>query len=135
MNDDLVTPENLSKELLRSIYDQAFLETSLDSEGDLRVHDGIRCFVFPRDDRVRLFCMFKFDAANATPEKRLEMVNRVNCEYIMVRAASGANDSLVFDHDIIVKGGVTKAQIVHATKRFLSIPLQAIGEYGKGLVL
>lgn len=35
MSNDLITPENLSKELLYSIFDAAFMEASWDSEGDL----------------------------------------------------------------------------------------------------
>jgi len=136
MSDDLVTPDNLSKELLKSLFDSAFLETSWDDEGDLRVKDRIRCFALPSEnkDRIRLLAIFGFKDG-ATPAQRLECVNNINREYIMVRAAIGSNGVLRFDHDIYVKGGVTKKNVVLATKRFLSIPLEAIEDHGKELVV
>jgi len=135
MSDDLVTPENLSKELLHSIFDAAFMETSWDSEGDLRVKDQIHCFVIPTEkkDRIRLISIFGFKEGT-TQMQRLECVNDINNEYIMVRAVSGNNDTLRFDYDIYVQGGISKKAIILATKRFLSIPIDAVADHGNNLV-
>ena len=124
MSNELVTPENLSQELL----------TSFDDDGDLRVTDGgVRCFVMPKDGRIRLLSLFGSKAGECTSEL-LEFANRVNDEYIMVRVSIGSNGAIMFDYDILVKGGVTKQAIVLATKRFLSIPVPAIQEHGRHLV-
>ena len=40
MSNDLVTPDNLSKEVLRDLYDAAIMSTSFDDDGDLKVSDG-----------------------------------------------------------------------------------------------
>ena len=118
---DLITPETLSKETLKSIFDAALLETSYDSDGDLRVRDDLRCWVFPRDDRIRLAALFGFKS-QASRLQRLEFVNRLNSNWIIVRATVGErNDNLWFDHDIPLRGGVPPITIVQATKRFLSI--------------
>ena len=56
MSNDLITPDNLSKELLQSIYDDAYMNVSFDNDGDLKVSDGgINCLVLPSDrsDRIR----------------------------------------------------------------------------------
>ena len=53
----------------------------------------------------------------------------------MIRAASGGNNTLQFDHDIYVKGGVSKKNVVLATKMFLAIPLKAIQDYGSDIVM
>lgn len=105
MSDELVTPENLSKELLHSIFSAAFMETSWDSEGDLRVKDQISCFVIPspKKDRIRLLAMLGFKKTSSEMQ-RLECVNKINNEHILVRATSSKNDTLVFDHDISVVG-------------------------------
>jgi hypothetical protein len=134
MTQDLITPDNLSKELLKSIFDDALMETSFDNEGDLRVREDLSCFVLPNKDRIRLLSFFGFEP-HVSQQKRLEFVNRVNSEYVIVRAAVGSkNDTLFFDYDISVRGGITKKALVFATKRFLSIPRQAIQEFGTDLV-
>lgn len=134
MAQDLITPDNCSKELLKSIFDDALMETSFDNDGDLRVQDDIRCFVLPNNDRIRLLALFGFKP-QVSQQKRLEFVNQVNSEYVIIRATVGAkNDTLLFDYDISVKGGITKKALVLATKRFLSIPRAAIQDLGKDLV-
>ena len=135
MSDELVTPENLSNELLLSIFDAAFMDASLDDDGTLRVKEKVRCLVMPSEakDRIRLVCIFGFKP-ESSEQQRLECVNKINSEYIIVRAISGPRDSLIFDYDILVKGGVTKKNIVLSTKRFLSIPPDAIDEHAADLV-
>lgn len=134
MTQDLITPDNLSKELLKSIFDDALMETSFDKEGDLRVKEDISCFVLPNNDRIRLLSFFRFKP-NVSQQKRLEFVNQVNLEYVIIRATVGSkNNTLFFDHDISVKGGVTKKAIVLATKRFLSIPRAAVQDLGSDII-
>jgi hypothetical protein len=131
---DLITPETVSKEALKAIYDQALMETSYDKDGDLRVKEGISCWVFPKGDRIRLLSMFGFKS-NVSQQQRLELVNKINVEYIIVRASVGStNNVLFFDHDIMITGGVTNMALLHTTKRFLQIPFPAIQEHGPTLV-
>jgi Putative bacterial sensory transduction regulator len=123
---DLINTENLSKEILKSLFDAAFMETSYDLEGDLRVKEGLSCWIFAGEDRIKLLAMFGFKS-HATRAQRLEFVNRVNREYIIVRATvRDQNDDLSVDHDFSIRGGVTPAMIVQSTKRFLSILLPAV---------
>ncbi len=134
MSNEIITPENLSKELLKSIFEAAFMETSIDAEGDLQVRDGIGCYVFAREDRIRLMTLFRTkDGANR--QELLEFANRVNDQYIIVRVTvAGKGTTISFDYDIPVKGGITKQAVVLATKRFLSIPINAIQEHGLNLI-
>jgi Putative bacterial sensory transduction regulator len=125
---DLISPENLSKEYLKSLFDAAFMETSYDWEGDLRVKEGLSCWVFPSEDRIKLLATFGFKS-HATRAQRLEFVNRVNRQYVIVRAAvRDQSDDLSVDHDFSIRGGVAPAMIVQSTKRFLSILLPAVQE-------
>ena len=135
MPNDLITPENLSKELLESIYDTAYMETSWDDDGDLRVKDQIHCFVMPSEkkDRIQLLSIFKFNP-DVSESQRLKCVNNINREYIIVVAYAGANDTLQFKHDIYVDGGITKKNLVLATKRFLGIPQSAVQDHGADIV-
>ncbi|MDX1546770.1 MAG: YbjN domain-containing protein [Rhodothermales bacterium] len=136
MSSDLLTPENLSKDVLKSMYDAAYMETSFDDDGDLRVEEGgIRCFVMPSDDgdRIQLLSLFGADS-NARREDLLEFANRVNAGIIIIRVSIRGNGGIAFDYDIPVRGGITKQAVVLATKRFLAIPIPAIRQYGSDLV-
>ena len=130
MTDELITTENLSKELLKSILDAAFMDTSFDSEGDLKVREGLNCFVLPnkeRKDRVHLMAIFGFKP-ETSEVARLQAANRINDEYIIVKAVVGKNDTLRFTWDIPIAGGITKRAFVLAVKRFCSIPQQSIAD-------
>jgi len=131
--DDLITPENVTKELLKSVFDDAFMETSYDDDGDLRVKEDCSCFVMIRKDRIRLLSVWGFKSS-VSEQQKLEFVNRVNSEYIIVRATAGTKNILFFDYDIPLAGGIPKRTLVLTTKRFLSIPRPAVREYGGDLV-
>src|SRR5262245_38379866 len=136
MTQELITPENLSKESLQAIFAAALMETSIDTAGELQVRETLQCLVLPSDskDRIRLLALFGFEP-QVSQQQRLEFVNQVNSEFILIRATVGAkNDTLFFDHDILVQGGITKQALILATKRFLSIPWDAIHEFGQDLV-
>lgn len=132
----MITPENLSAELLKGILEGAYMEVSVDSDGDLLVKDRIRCFVIPNresKDRIKLLAQFGFARAAGQAE-RMEMVNKINADYIMVKATVRPNDGLRFEYDILVAGGITARNFVLTLKRFLGIPIAAISEYGRDLV-
>ncbi|OEU57250.1 MAG: ornithine acetyltransferase [Desulfuromonadales bacterium C00003096] len=135
MPNTLVTSDNLSKELLASIYDDAFMSTSYDDDGDLKVKEGISCFVLPseKNDRIHFLSMFGFEPGSSEAQ-RLECVNNINSEYILVNAYVGTNNTLRFKYDLFIEGGMTKKNIVLATKRFLSIPQSAVQEHGIDIV-
>jgi hypothetical protein len=136
MPDELITPDNLSKELMYEILDAAYMEPKYDEDGDLQVKDRCTCIVMPSDakDRIRLLTVFGFKPE--TPrEARLEFVNKVNSDYALVRAAVGASDdTLYFDYYIPTAGGITKKAFVLALKRFCAIPHEAVKDYGSEIV-
>ncbi len=136
MSDELITPDNLSTKFLKSILDAAMMDTSIDSDGDLSVREGINIWVFPskeKKDRIRLLSLYGF-TPGASRLERMECVNRINSEYIMVRAYVGDRDRLGFDYDIPVAGGISPKAFVLALKRFSTIPPSAINEHGKDIV-
>ena len=136
MAEELIAPDNLSKEYLKSIFDAAFMDTSYDSDGDLKVQEGLNCYVFPeqeRKDRVRLMTMFRFKP-EASELLRLQAVNRINTQYIIVKASASESGMLVFNWDIPITGGITKKAFVLAVKRFCSIPHDAVADCAKDVV-
>ncbi len=137
MSDELITPENVSKESLKSLFDAAFMEAGYDKDGDLFVQDRCKCFIFcDEEDQkkrvIRLRTYFRFEAG-ASDAQRLKCVNEINANYLIVCAV--ANDRvLMFKHDIPLDGGITKKAFVLLVKRFCSIPHDAVSDYGSDIV-
>lgn len=133
MSEQFITPENLTRELLKTILDAAFMETSYDKDGDLVVRDRINCYVFPSKDRIQLMALFRWQEG-ASEEDRLAAANRINSEYAVIRAIVGKGNALLFTWDLPVAGGMTTKAFVLAVKRFCIVPHQAIAECAGDLV-
>ncbi len=135
MSQELITPDNLTTDLIASILDSAFIDFSLDDENDIRVQAEVNFFVLPSDqkDRIQLVCLFGFKPESSELE-RLQCVNKINDTYVIIRASSGNNNSLSFTWDIPVAGGISKKAFVLALKRFSSIPQVAIKDFASGLL-
>lgn len=131
---DTITKDNLSKDLLKSVLDAAMFESSYDADGDIVVSEQVRCFVLPSKEKGTIKLMtgylFKQDVPNVA---RLEAVNKINVEYVLVRA-SVAGDVLYMDHDILLNNGLSKRSFALTVKRFCSIPAAAVGEHAAALV-
>lgn len=122
MPEELITPDNLSKELLKAILDAAYLDTSYNKNGDLMVKDTVCCLVYPHQNGHTVQLMTQFGIKPEASElQRLQCANRINAEYIIVRAITGGDETLFFTWDIPIAGGITKKAFVLAFKRFCSI--------------
>ncbi len=136
MAEEMITSDNLSKEYLKAILDAALMDTAYDSEGDVMVKDRVKCFVLPnleRKDRIQLLTIFGFETG-ASELKKLQAVNRINQEYIIVRAGMTKNNLLTFTWDLPVAGGLPAKTFVLAVKRFCSIPQEAIADCANDVV-
>ena len=59
---------------------------------------------------------------------RLELVNRINEQYVLIRAGIDDDGDLWFDYCVLLKGGITKKAIVQATRVFLMLVPKAVNE-------
>jgi hypothetical protein len=84
-------------------------------------------------DRIKLLALVQFERA-ASHLQRLACVNRINSEYIVVKAIVGTGDMLRIEYDLLVGGGMTKKAFVLAVKRFCSIPRAAAAEHRVGVI-
>ncbi|MBK7056911.1 MAG: hypothetical protein IPH52_18035 [Leptospiraceae bacterium] len=107
MKDDLITPENLSNEFLKSIFDDAYMDSKIEND-EVKVKEEVivRIQIDNEKDRMRLLTIYRFDD-NSSEMERLICSNNINSNYILV-STSVYEDILVFYHDIIVSGGVPK---------------------------
>ena len=130
MSVELVTPDNVSIELIRDVYEAAYMEVTLDEEKkQLRIREEVlaRAFLSESKERLQLVAYYgiKDDAQRID---RLELVNRVNENYVLIRAGIDEDGDLWFDYTILLKGGVTKKAIVQATRVFLMLVPRAVNE-------
>ncbi|GAB2940726.1 hypothetical protein GCM10027280_31560 [Micromonospora polyrhachis] len=120
-------PEDVTTEGLRRIFDSAYLETSLDDDGDLVVRDNYRVLVLPREngERIRLMSMFGVDPDSAL-EDRLQLANKINDVMVLVRASVTERGSFCFDCDITVTGGLPIRTFMATFRRFLRCMEEAL---------
>ena len=132
----LITPENLTKDLLKLILDSAMIDNTFNSTGWLVANETIKVVVSPegeKKDRIHL-CSF-FTLKDGLDELvLLRAVNKINEELTIVRVfINNDKDSLFFDWSIPVMGGTTPKNFVLALKRFSTIPHIALEKYGEGI--
>lgn len=128
MPTELVCPDNATLEMVRDIYDSALMDVELDAESGFVVIDDeivARAKLSDSRERLQLIACYKVreDAARI---ERLELVNRINDQYVIVRAAMSDDDELWVDYAIILKGGTTPRHIAHATRMFLKVAEMAV---------
>jgi hypothetical protein len=130
MSLDLVTPDNVSIKMIRDLYEAAYMEVTLDEEKkQLRIREDVlaRAFLSESKDRLQLVAYYgiKEDAQRID---RLELVNRVNENYVLIRAGIDDDGDLWFDYTVLLKGGITKKAVVQATRVFLMLVPRAVNE-------
>lgn len=134
MSDDLITAENVTKGLLCAVFDAAFLDYRMDDDGDIIIKEQCNVYLFPDSakKRIRLVTQFGF-VPTATMSVKLEAANKMNLEYLFIRA-SVINDALRFDYDISLDYGITKKGLILMIKRFAQIPYPAVREHATDIV-
>lgn len=125
---ELVGPENASLESLRDIYEAALMDVEVDEENGFVVIDDeivARAKLSDSKERLQLIACYRVreDVGRA---ERLELVNRINDQYVIVRAAMSDDDELWIDYAIVLKGGTSPKQIAHATRMFLKVAEMAV---------
>ena len=103
--DELVVPESVSAQMLNAHFTEANMDSSIDRDGDVQIVEGYRCFIDPGHENrwLRVFAVFRV-SADAPLEARLEDVNRVNAELVIVRADVDSTGRFTFDHYISDRG-------------------------------
>jgi len=75
---DLITPENVSVDLLNDVF-TSYMDTSFDEDGDLMVNGECQVYVtiIPDKSSIRLMTVFRI-SEGSSPDTRLAAVNRIN---------------------------------------------------------
>jgi hypothetical protein len=131
----MITPEKISVELLNGVL-SAYMDTSFDEDGDLMVKGDCQVYVTITSDKsaIRLMTIFRLNEERGQ-DARLDAVNRINNDYMFVKAHCTDNNKLVFTYYFMLGGGLSKNALVRGVKLFDSIPRAAIYEHAKDIVV
>lgn len=121
MTDEVVHPKDISPDFLLELFNAAYMNVSFDDDGDVRVEENYGCWLFPQFNGryIRLMSLFRPNPDALLPE-RLNFVNKVNDEMVLIRAYLKEDGGFGFDYYIVVEGGITKRNIVTTTRNFLA---------------
>jgi hypothetical protein len=133
MSVDIITPENVSVELLNGIL-AAYLDITFDEDGFLLVKGDCSVYVTVTPDKsaIRLVTVFRMKD-ESSPEERFAAVNRINSDY-MIKAYCSEDNKLIFSDYFLLAGGLTRKAFMLGTKRFDSIPRAAISVHAEHLI-
>lgn len=99
--------DQLSNEVLKSIFDAAFLEAQIDEDGDLFVKDTYKVWVhgMPEKDCFEFKCYIGIGEGHSR-QQLLECCNNFNCSYLGLKVWTVPdNDGLGFAYQVLMKGG------------------------------
>jgi hypothetical protein len=130
----MITPDNVSLELLKDVL-AAYTDTFFDEDGDLIVKGDCQVYVtiIPDKSTIRLMTIFRIND-EISMDARLEAINKINNDYIIVKAHCSDSDKLIFTYYFMLAGGLTKKALVRGVKLFDSIPRAAIYDYAEDIV-
>ncbi len=131
MSDETITPDNVTRDRLQGILNAAFIDYSIDSDGDIVTRDRLKCVVLPLAAKSTITLRAYFGLSeSADRAELLEAVNASNSEYMFARAVV-VNDfrSLVFQADIPLAGGISPKCLVCSLRRFCQIPHDACRDH------
>jgi hypothetical protein len=129
VSDEFIYPEGISADALKSLFEEAYMDVSVDTDGDLIVKDNYRCYLRPDPDGrlISIYAIFGCNAESLQADK-LAYINRVNDQVKLIRASVSANGKFFFDYYLSVEGGISKRSIVMAVRRFFSCLGSALRE-------
>ncbi len=117
-----LTSETITPQKIKDIFEAAFIDVQLDSDGDVVVRDRFNVFLIIGQSRDFLQLAAFFGAKEGrTDEARLRFANRVNDELMMVRAAVTRTGRFCFDYYLPLAEGIEPRTLVVEVRRFQEI--------------
>lgn len=127
---EIIDDGDLSIEKLKDVLDRAFINASIDSDGDIvaEVNDLNTYVQLYEDKKMIKFMMLLGVDKRRTPEEKKDLVNKLNDKVIFARFAipDHQEDALVADYFLPYEKGVTGFQIVSAIRLFGKVVPNAI---------
>ena len=133
--DQLIRPEQVSPEMLKQLFVDAFMDATIDKDGDVLLVETYRSYVVPGNENrwVRVYAVFGANQ-EALLEDKMDFVNRVNAELVIVRAYLDTTGRFILERYIPAEGGITERALVLAVRRFHRLLEAAIRKDEKNVI-
>lgn len=127
----LIDPADISLERLRDVFRSAFLDASINSDGEiLIVEEGVKVIVRLDPERQMIHFASLWRLKPEVPfTAKLELVNRWNRELTMVKFWLLDQTVLVTEYDTFYKDGLTPGQVINVYRWFFRVTTGAIANH------
>lgn len=121
MQDELITTENVSPEMVKAALDQAYMNAVIDKDGSIMIQEQFKIWLnFDKSGRyIQLRTAFRIKDG-ASRSALLDYANGINYDLIVLRTYLGET-SVVMDHYVWLEGGITRKNLIMSVKMFFSI--------------
>jgi hypothetical protein len=120
MASEILTPDQISVQSLKELFEAAFMDAAIEDDGRLIVRDKYRISFTWHDARERIRVSAHLRSKdNVDPTAKLRYVNYVNDQLSVVRACVTDQGTFFFDFYIPVVGGISRRAFVMAVRFFV----------------
>lgn len=117
----LISNTNVSKDLVKSVFEGAYSDIKTDEKGDLIVNDSWPIYI-DIDDQKRYVTFSVYWQVNdtATVEDKLELLNTLSSGILCISSHfDEAGKTIAIKYDMWVEGGITYKNLISAEKIFV----------------
>ena len=117
---EIISVENVNRDLLRAHFDQAYFNTGLDDKGSLFVQDKYKVYVDvgKKNQNITFSVYFNFNDDAANPDRR-DLVDAINAGLMQLKAVL-SDKVLTLEYDLWVEGGVLPKNVILAYRSYVS---------------
>ena len=128
MKDEIISPENVTRDLLMAYFDKAYFKTSLDDKGSFFIQDKFRVYIdiSKKKTNITFGVYFTLKEGHLSSEAS-DYANTINKELLQLKAISGEK-TITIEHDMWIEGGALVKNIVASYRSFVSQVSAAISK-------
>lgn len=120
---EVVDEEEINLRTIKTFFDSAFIKSEFDEDGDLKIEDdGLKTFIIVDEEKKMITYFSIWPLRASVPEmKKLQLVNTLNDDLILVRYCMPRPETLWCDYQVLYEGGITPYTIVNNYRMFAKV--------------
>ncbi|MGB9775758.1 MAG: YbjN domain-containing protein [Anaerolineae bacterium] len=130
MNEYVLSPEEVSPESIKAVFDDALIDATLTADDKVCVNEeGIKVFISVEEDKQLLTYFLIFGWRRGTRlEDQLELTNTLNQNVVFLRAWAFP-EGIVLDYSLPYDGGLLPQQVLSAYQWLRRTAIWGIQQY------
>ena len=120
---EILDEDEINLRTIKTFFDAAFIKSEFDDDGDLLIEDGGTKTFIVVDEEKKMITYFSIWPLRASvPEmKKLQLVNQLNDDLIIVRYCMPRPETLWCDYQVLYEGGITPYTIINNYRMFIKV--------------